>query len=245
MPTRREQVQSKAIEILLNNPQGIRYSELVSKIKASLPGILDSTIAGSMWNLDVTRKNEVYKAGRGLFRHVSFKETQPATVETTVPQPLQISEERFYEPFADYLQNDLEDCTKAKALGGKVFGDKWGTPDVIGIEKTIPGDIVQRQVLITSAEIKTDSFGLITAFGQACAYKSFSHKVWIVIPKSADTDDKQRIESLCLVLGIGLIFFDSTNFENPQWEIRVRPLKQEPDMFYVNRYMEKIKDFFS
>jgi len=37
-----------------------------------------------------------------------------------------------------------------------------------------------------------------------------------------------------------LIFFDATNKENPQFEIRVRPLKHEPDSFYVNKYAKLI-----
>ena len=83
---------------------------------------------------------------------------------------------------------------------------------------------------------------MITAFGQACAYKSFSHKAYIVIPKSASEEDKSRIESLSLIFGIGLIFFDATNKENPQFEIRVRPLKQGPDSFYVNKYIKLIEN---
>ncbi len=63
----------------------------------------------------------------------------------------------------------------------------------------------------------------------------------MVIPKNSSEEDKSRIESLCLIFGIGLILFDSTNTENPQFEIRVRPLKQEPDMFYVNKYMRMIE----
>lgn len=93
-----------------------------------------------------------------------------------------------------------------------------------------------------SAEMKTDTSGLITSFGQACAYRIFSHKTYIVIPKNSSGNDKSRLESLCLISGIGLIFFDSTNIQNPQFEIRVRPLRHEPDMFYVNRYMKQIEE---
>jgi hypothetical protein len=236
MPTRKEQIQSKAIEILRNNPQGVRYSQLLDMIKESFPDISSNTIRGTIWNLDVTVPNEVYKADRGLFRHISFREAQVAS-----QTPSETIEEDFYQPFADYLKNELEECTKAIPLGGNRFRDRWGTPDVIGIKKPKPSDIVKPEVVIVSAEIKTDSSGLITAFGQACAYKTFSHKVYLVIPKNSSEEDKARIESLCLIFGIGLILFDNTNVENPQFEIRVRPLKHEPDMFYVNKYMKIVE----
>jgi len=237
MPTRREQIQSKAIEILRNTPQGVRYSQLIDLIKESFPDIPSNTIRGTIWNLDVTISNEVYKADRGLFRHISFREAQVSAAQTASESV----EESFYQPFADYLKNELEECTKAIPLGGNRFRDRWGTPDVIGIKKPKPSDIVKPEVVIVSAEIKTDSSGLITAFGQACAYKTFSHKVYIVIPKNSSEEDKARIESLCLIFGIGLILFDNANVENPQFEIRVRPLKHEPDMFYVNKYMKMIE----
>ena len=200
-----------------------------------------NTIRGYIWDLDAKFPNEIYKADRGLFRHVSFRETQAAPEEPLQPTPPEIGEEDFYQPFADYLVNELEECTKAIRLGGNTFRDKWGTPDVIGIKKPKPSDIVKPEVVIVSAEIKVDSAGLITAFGQACAYKTFSHKVYMVIPKNSSEEDKSRIESLCLIFGIGLILFDATNTENPQFEIRVRPLKHEPDMFYVNKYMRMIE----
>ena len=241
MPTRKMRIQSKALEILRKIPQGVRYSQLVDMIKESFPDISSNIIRGTIWNLDVTIPNEVYKADRGLFRHTSFRETQPTLEVTALPTPSETSEEGFYQPFADYLKNELEECTKAIPLGGNRFRDRWGTPDVIGIKKPKPSDIVKPEVVIVSAEIKTDSSGLITAFGQACAYKTFSHKVYIVIPKNSSEEDKARIESLCLIFGIGLILFDSTNVENPQFEIRVRPLKHEPDMFYVNKYMKMVE----
>src|SRR4030066_1754901 len=236
MTTRRELIQAKAIEILKNNPQGIRYSQLINKIKESLTDVPINTIHGTVWNLGATRPEEVYKAGRGLFRHVSFRETQITPHECDTSVHPQINEEDFYQSFADYLVNDLEECTKAKALGGNLFKDKWGTPDVIGIEESKPSDIVKHEVVIVSAEIKTDTYGLITAFGQACAYKTFSHKTYIVIPRNSSEEDKSRLESLCMIFSMGLIFFDSTNTQNPQFEIRVRSLRHEPDMFYVNKY---------
>jgi hypothetical protein len=241
MPTRREQIQSQALEILRNNSQGVRYSRLIDMIKERLPEISRNTIRGTIWDLDVTIPDQIYKADRGLFRNTSFRETQAIPEPTTPPAASEIGEEEFYQPFADYLKNELEECTKAIPLGGNRFRDRWGTPDVVGIKKPRPSDIVKPEVTIVSAEIKTDLSGLITAFGQACAYKTFSHKVYLVIPKNSSEEDRSRIEALCLIFGIGLILFDSGNAENPEFEIRVRPLKHEPEMFYVNKYMRLVE----
>lgn len=55
--TSREQIQQKAIELLKNNPQGIRYSQLVNMVKDNLLHIPINTIHGTIWNLDVTMPN--------------------------------------------------------------------------------------------------------------------------------------------------------------------------------------------
>lgn len=246
MTTRREQIRTIAVELLLSNPEGIKYMQLVNLLKTHFPDIPVNTIHGSMWNLDLVMPNEVYKPDRGLFRHISFKEkiTKEDLEITPKIAQVELKEEDFYQPFADYLKNELEECNKVIKLGGSKFKDKWGTPDVIGIKKSMPSDIIKHEIVIVSAEIKIDTSGLslITAFGQACAYKIFSHKVYIVVPKNSSEEDKSKIESLCLIFGIGLILFDSTNNENPQFEIKTRPMKHEPDMFYVNKYMKSIEN---
>jgi len=243
MVTKQEQIRTKAIEILKSNPQGVRYSELVRAISQALPDMNINHIHGSIWNLNKIMPREVYKADRGLFRDVSFRGTEEAEViETKIIQEQRaIKEPDFYESFAKYLVNELEECTKAISLGGNKFKDKWGTPDVIGKNESNRSDIIKHETEVISAEIKINDQDLITAFGQACSYKIFSHKVYIVIPKSSSPDDKSRLESLCLIFGIGLILFDSTDVNNPKFEIRVRPLKHEPDSFYLNKYIKLIE----
>jgi len=145
-------------------------------------------------------------------------------------------------PFADYLVKELEECTKAIPLGGNRFQDRWGTPDVIGTYKVLGLGDIQPPIEIISAEIKIDTSQLITAFGQACAYKLFSHKVYLVIPKDADQTDIKRVESLCLKFGIGLILFNRFNKEDPEFEILTRAVKNEPDYFYLNKYLHLIED---
>ena len=82
----------------------------------------------------------------------------------------------------------------------------------------------------------------ITAFGQACAYRLFSHKSYIVVPVDSPEDDIGRLDTLGRIFGIGLILFNAKDPQNPSFEIRVRAAKHEPDMFYVNRCMRLVED---
>ena len=241
MATRKEIITKQALKLLEESPNGIRYMQLVKTIKQALPDIPINTIHGTVWNLDQRFPKLVYKPEKGLFRHTKYKDKE-ITIERGI-EIKGIKEKDFYPSFADYLKNELEEVTKAISLGGNKFKDKWGTPDVIGVKKSKRSDIIQFQPEIVSAEIKLDTSGaaLITAFGQSCSYKLFSHKVYLVIPKNVSEEDKSRIESLCLIFGIGLILYNSVDSENPEYEIRVRPLKQDPDMFYVNKYLRLIE----
>ena len=240
MATRTEKIISAALSILQSNPNGVRYSDLVRKIHGEFAEIPVNTIQGIVWNLETRVPNEVYKPARGVFRHIKFREEE-ITKELIRPEVEKIKEEDFYKPFADWLVKEVEECTKAIPLGGNRFRDKWGTPDVIGKREPLRSDIIKAPTEIVSAEIKADTKDLITAFGQACSYKLFSHKSYMVIPKNSPQDDISKLDALCLIFGIGLVLFDSNNVNDPQFEIRVRPLKHEPDMFYVNKYMKLIE----
>ncbi len=224
------------MEVLENNPSGVRYSDLFRKLAEVLPDIPPKSIPAIIWDLD--KKNEqIIKPERGLFilrKYASEVTERKSDVGTNAHLP---RETFFYQLFADYLVQDLEECTKAIPLGGNKFGDRWGTPDVFGVYKFLESDAVRPPVEIISAEIKTDTNQLITAFGQACAYKIFSHKVYLAVPKEADTG---RIESLCARFGIGLILFNKNAAHDPKWEIRTRAIKSEPDYFYVNKYLQKL-----
>ena len=238
-----EKIKDKAFELLKDNPDGLRYSELVKFISENDEKLNRNTINGSIWNLDSQFPEKVYKPSRGLFRLVEFKdpETDELRKEVQPKETKKIKEEDFYEPFSNWLQNDIEDVTHSIPLGGNRFKDKWGTPDVIGKKESKRSDIIQAPVEIVSAEIKTETNQLITAFGQACAYKLFSHKCYLVIPKQSSQDEVARLDSLCQLFGIGLVLFNVENPNTPDFIIRVRPNKHEPDFFYTNKYMSKIE----
>ena len=136
-----------------------------------------------------------------------------------------IKEEDFYRPFANWLENEVEEATIAIPLGGNKFGNKWGTPDVVGKKESKRSDIIKGGTEIVSAEIKSNTSQLITAFGQACAYKLFSHKCYLVIPKQSSQEDLDRLDSLSQLFGIGLVLFDVNDKEYPDFQIRTRPQK--------------------
>ena len=243
MPTIGERIVEKAFAALEAAPEGVRYSDLVRQVMKLDGSFKQNTVHGNVWNLDERFPDRVYKPSRGLFRLMKFRapDTDQLKDELIPKQPEKFKEEDFYESFADWLVNEVEECTRAISLGGNRFRDKWGTPDVIGKRESKRSDIIQAPVEIVSAEIKPDVYQLVTAFGQACAYCLFSHKVYLVISNKAPDDEIARIDALCQVFGLGLVLFDSVNPKDPRFSIRARPRYQQPDLFYANRYMSLIE----
>ncbi|MEO0072740.1 MAG: hypothetical protein ABIK10_04805 [candidate division WOR-3 bacterium] len=248
MSTRREKIINVAIEILKNRPNGIGFAELRREIKKQLPEIEENTIRGTIWDLH-TKIREVEKPERGLFILKEFLANREKSIEVDATKSVteketgkRITEYDFYDSFANYLVQELEECSRAVRLAGNAFGGMWGTPDVLGVYKFPETAPVKPPIEIVSAEIKieTDANKLLPAFGQACSYKLFSHKVYLVIPKDTDRDICGRIESLCLRFGIGLILFDKNNPDNPDYEIIARAVKSEPDYYYLNLYLGRL-----
>ncbi len=253
MPKRKtisERIIETALELLDKNPDGLRYSELRDKILAIDSTFIANTINGSIWNLDARYPKRVYKPSRGLFRSAKYKpmDSDDSTPDVAAPATIapastdSVKESNFYKPFADWLVREIEDATLAIPLGGNKFKDKWGTPDVIGIWESRRNDIIKGAIEIISAEIKTETSQLVTAFGQACAYKLFSHRVYLVVPQRSGKEEISRLDSLCQIFGIGLVTFDADNHETPDFRILVRPARHEPDLFYTNKYMPLIQD---
>ena len=236
MPSKRESIRDKAVELIKSSPRGLRYSEMMRELTRYFPDTPRNTIDGSSWDIHITRSKEVYKPTRGLFKY-RFS-TEEEIIEIEKPPPT-LKEEDFYESFANWVKADLGECTEAIALGANYLGKKWGTPDVIGTYKPAKRAVIQFPTEIISAEIKINSSDPITAFGQAIAYRLFSSKVYLVEPSSMIPEDQERVEALCILFGIGLILFD-LNPQNPNFTIRVRAQRYNPDMFYVNEFAEKL-----
>jgi len=160
-------------------------------------------------------------------------------VQAQIPGTPTLTEQDFYESFAEWLvEND--EATVAAPLGGSSLGGKWGTPDVIGVLKPRAADIFKFEPQIVTAEIKAVPNQPVIAFGQAVAYRLFSHKSYVVIPKSTSSDDINRLKSLCSIHGIGLVTFE-INKEQPNYTVVILAIYASPDMFYINTMLERLK----
>ncbi|WP_374432217.1 hypothetical protein [Ideonella dechloratans] len=102
-PPIRERIRTLAFEILLANPQGLRYSDLHRRIRQADPDLKASTVNTSIWNLDTTHPERVYKPVKGLFRLLAFREAEPVETPSSKPVSTQhrIREEVFCERLAE------------------------------------------------------------------------------------------------------------------------------------------------
>jgi hypothetical protein len=232
-----QQIRTRAKEIVMESPTGIRYSELVRRIAEEHPETPKNTIHGSVWDLDTRFPDLIHKPSRGLY--LLFQKGETSSPPPLVAPAKLPKEEAFYEPFADWLKNELDEVTVAVALGGAGLQKKWGTPDVVGVYKPLASHRIKFDLEIVSAEIKVDPTQPVVAFGQAAAYRLFSAKSYVVMPMSISPEDYGRLEALCMLFGIGLVVFEPT-VDDPKFSIRVRAQRFWPDMFYVNEFADRL-----
>jgi hypothetical protein len=240
-----QQIKQLARSIIAENPGGIRYSALVERICHQNPETPKNTVHGSVWNLDALFPNEIAKPSRGLFTPLAKSGGDVPVAESTeqiAETGVKVRESDFYQPFADWLKNDLDEVTEVASLGGAGLKSKWGTPDVVGIYKPHASNLIKFPIEIVSAEIKIDPQAPVVAFGQAVAYRLFSTKTYIGMPTTLTEEDQSRLESLCMLFGVGLVLFH-LNKDAPHFSIRVRAQRFSPDMFYVNEFAERLKHY--
>ena len=229
-----KQVQAEALKIIRSHPGGIRFTTLVNTIVENHPETPRNTVNGSVWNLHTLRPHEVRKPSRGLFQPAQ------ATQEIEEPRGPKVLESDFYESFGEWLKSELDEVTDVVAVGGAGFRTKWGTPDVLGVYKPLASNLVKFPIEIVSAEVKVNPQEAITAFGQAAAYRLFSSKTYIAMTSRIAEDDLSRLESLCMLFGVGLVLFD-LNPKSPNYRIRMRAQRFSADMFYVNELADRLK----
>jgi len=236
----------EATKILEHENEGLTYAELLNRL-FDITKISKNVIGSTIPVLPGIEESEIYKPERGIYRLKKFMESEQEITEEKLPEKEQKSneekEKRFYEPFLDYLKNELDECSHAIVLGGKGFRGKWETPDVFAVKNRQAGDIVDVQEYL-GVELKygyTD-IELLTGFAQACCYLLYCHKSYLVIPKESNKIMLKRLGSLCMVFGIGLILYNNMDKDNPMWELKNRPIRHDPDIYYVNEKLKILKD---
>lgn len=242
-PGIRERIKQQAVELIKAHPDGLRYSELFRKLRDGPPAFNAGTINSTIWNLDSVLPQFVWKPSKGLYRHTAYRDPAPTeqSASRATAAQTKLREELFYGPFADWLRNEAEEVTQAIPLGGNLFRDRWGTPDVIGKKESRRSDVIKAPTEIVAAEIKVDLQQVVTAFGQASAYRLFSHRSYLVVPRQTNSEELARLDALCEISGVGMVIFDSENASAPAFSVVVRPRTHQPDLFYTNRYLALIE----
>ena len=250
MKLNRTQIQARTRELLEEEKGGMRWGEILKRIHADAPETPQNSIHGAIQVL-FQQSDEIMKIARGTYQLAKFAEVEAADaaageadtaarpVESYSSSAVSVTEQDFYASFAVWLEEN-DEATRASALGGASLGGKWGTPDVIGVLKPRAQDIFRFEPQIVTAEIKAVPGQPVVAFGQAVAYRLFSHKTYIVVPESTGGDDMSRLKALCSLHGVGLVTF-ALDVDAPDYAVVVLPALANPDMFYVNAMLDRLK----
>ena len=68
-----ERINTKIFELLEQHPEGLPWSDLLSKIKEADPTFHPKTSKACVWRLVERFPDKVYKASKGLFRLFKYK----------------------------------------------------------------------------------------------------------------------------------------------------------------------------
>jgi hypothetical protein len=250
----RKQIEDATRAVLERHPGGVRWAEVLKAVAADHPETPLNSIRGATHQL-FQRGDGIVKIARGTYQLARFAEADVPTIDaephTSAPELADdavdaagrsggtLTEQDFYASFAEWLEEN-DEVAVAAALGGSSLGGKWGTPDVIGVLRPRAQDIFKFEPQIVTAEIKATPAQPVVAFGQAVAYRLFSHKSYIVVPRTTTSDDMNRLTSLCSIHGVGLVVF-TLDRELPDYAVVVLPAIANPDMFYVNTMLDRLK----
>ena len=159
--------------------------------------------------------------------------------------PANVKEQGLYNPFVEWIGGVEKGC-KAVVLGnkGKKPGHNLWTPDVVAVLKPSPS--IQSlnfppEVISVEMKAKAEQREVMAGFGQACAYKVFSHKSYLVVPEDAKDENQERLLPLCDIFGIGLVLF-TWKKDGPDFNIHARASSHQPSLLHVEKFLTELGD---
>ncbi len=242
-------IRDKAYEFIQNSPDGIRYSELVAKIRNEFPKYKEGTIAVQVTDLPSSTDygRSIERVDRGIYKPKSAGSSGKVISASGTTRTAVRNEEKFYAEFARFVRDDLVECTHAVKYGNNRLQNdkKWFNPDIVGFYHAGLAGTYQRAPDIVTGELKTSTAykDAIEGFAQAAAYRLFSHKSYLALPKEMSSDDIDVVESLCIQFGLGFVLFNRRDPQNAQFTLRNRALWHEPNIAYLNKYGQKIIEY--
>ena len=103
--TKTQKITEAVIEILKSHPTGLRYTDIVKKVREILPEQNENLVTGVMYNIEINNPKDIFKVKRGFYKHTIFKGVNENgnTTQSDIPRNA-LREQDFYESFADYLK---------------------------------------------------------------------------------------------------------------------------------------------
>lgn len=66
-------IDALVLALLEQHPEGLRWSELLAKVRESDPTLHPKTVNGRVWKLVENHPDKVYKPAKGLFRLLKYR----------------------------------------------------------------------------------------------------------------------------------------------------------------------------
>lgn len=152
-------------------------------------------------------------------------------------------ERQLYDKIAEWIveEESLEGKDYIVQTGRLANPIKWGNPDIVIIQK-----IAGRSDRIIVAEVKNtqEASKLFEGFGQACAYKIFSHLQYLVVPMPEDRKVYSQLKKLCAKVQVKFAVFtyrdNDKKPENIRIELKEGGKGEPPDTEAMYEFLEKL-----
>lgn len=228
-----------------------RAERLMKKLEREFPEAKDLVVRANDIREEVlTRLLKVMYLNYGIEEFVNKavewlnEHGEPVEVVFRTGKEDNIYEKQLYNKVAEYLINkEIHDeeyqvytCRQPNPL-------RWGNPDVVLIKKNSKGK--PTEVIVAEVKNTQEIDKLYKGFGQACAYKLFSHVQYLVIPKLDEAKTFKHLSKLCYKMGINLVVFtfkgDKKNLNHVQFDlIKGSKFSEPPDEDILEEFLEKL-----